>query len=255
MEYRRQLLMSGVFIVIGMVVILISIMMLGGDNHFFQPKNSLYVKFDQVQGLNPGAVVSLAGLPIGNVKGFDFDGRKIRVHMVIRSADFRKLTRGLEAEIRTQGALGDKYIYLTAGSPEAPSLEDGTEVSAKVSTDLIDILSDKGKETEKIFEIINEAHLLLKTLNDSNRVGKIMANFEDSSSSFKKVTDRADQSFQRLDRILLKVENGEGTLGALISDPSIHDQIKSMLGGSQRKSHVKTMLRKSVQTSESESGR
>jgi phospholipid/cholesterol/gamma-HCH transport system substrate-binding protein len=51
----------------------------------------------------------------------------------------------------------------------------------------------------------------------------------------------------KFDRIMTKIDKGEGTLGALISDPSIHDQIKNILGGSQRKSQVKDMLRHSVE--------
>lgn len=255
MENRKQLLMSGVFILTGIIVSLVSIILLGGNSKLFHKTSTLYVKFDQVQGLNTGAVVSLAGLPVGNVADFDFDGKKVTVKMDVKTSAFKRLTQGTEAEIRTQGALGDKYIYLTAGLPEGAPLEEGAEIQAKISTDLLAIIGEKGKETEKIFEIIAETHVLLKSINEANRVGKIMNNLEAGTSSFKRVADRADGSFEKLDKILVKIEKGEGTLGALITDSSIHDQIKTMLGGSQRKSHVKTMLRKSIESSDQNSSK
>lgn len=249
MENRKQLLMSGVFLLAGIIVILFTIVLLGGNSRIFHRTATAYIKFDQVQGLNPGAVVSLAGLPVGNVVEFDFDGKQIKVEVEIKKSAYKRLTQGTEAEIRTQGALGDKYIYLTAGDPDAVPLEPNAEIPAKVSTDILSILSEKSSETEKIFDIITETHVLLKSLNEGNRAAKIMANLEEGSDSFKKFADRAQGSAEKFDRVMSRIDQGEGTLGALISDSAIHDQIKSLLGASQRKSHVKSMLKKSVETS------
>lgn len=249
MENRKQLLMSGVFLLSGLIVILFTILLLGGNSRIFHSTSTAFIKFDQVQGLNPGAVVSLAGLPVGNVVDFDFDGKLVRVEVEIKNKAFKKLTQGTQAEIRTQGALGDKYIYLTAGDPDAAPLEKEAEIPAKVSTDILSVLSEKSGETEKIFEIISETHTLLKSLNEGNRAAKIMANLEEGSNSFKKFADRAQGSADKFDRVMSRIDQGEGTLGALISDSAIHDQIKSLLGASQRKSHVKSMLKKSVETS------
>jgi phospholipid/cholesterol/gamma-HCH transport system substrate-binding protein len=47
-----------------------------------------------------------------------------------------------------------------------------------------------------------------------------------------------------------KLDRGEGTLGALINDPSVHNQLKAMLGGSPRKNHVKSLLRTSIEKEE-----
>lgn len=248
MESRKQLLMTGLFLVIGISVILMTILMLGGDKKLFQKTASLYVEFDSIQGLGSGAVVSLAGLQIGNVSNFEFvpDTNKIKVTLSVADEHLKKLTIGTLAEIRTQGALGDKYIYVTPGKSDAGPLKDGTQIETAKSADIMAILSEKGNETEKIFDIIKEIHILTKALNDDNRIEKIMKNLETGSASFGRVANQAEGSLQKFDRIMTKVEKGEGTLGALISDPSIHDQIKSLLGGSQRKSQVKDMLRRSV---------
>ena len=248
METRKQLMMTGIFLAIGVVVVLMTILMLGGDKILFQKNAHIFVKFDQVQGLNQGAVVSLAGLPIGNVDGFDFDPatNRIRVSLRIKADQLKKLSMGTLAEIRTQGALGDKYIYIIPGKTDQDRLTDGSEIQTAKSTDIMAILIQKVNETEKVFEIIKEIHILTKTINQDNKVGRIMDNLESGSAALSKVAASAETSMAKFDRVMTKIDKGEGTLGALISDSSIHDQIKSILGGSQRKSQVKSMLLRSV---------
>ncbi len=249
METRKQLMMTGLFLVIGIFIILVTILMLGGNARLFQKSAHLYVTFSDVQGLNQGAVISLSGLPIGNVDGFDFDAKtnKIRVSMRILSKDLEKINSGAQAEIRTQGALGDKYIYIKPSKNGGETLHSGDELKTLQSADILSILSEKGNETERIFDIINEVYTLTKTLNQDNRVGHILSNLDEGSSVLTRVANRAESSMNKFDRVMTRLDKGEGTLGALISDPSIHDQIKAILGGSQRKSQVRDMLLRSIE--------
>jgi phospholipid/cholesterol/gamma-HCH transport system substrate-binding protein len=62
--------------------------------------------------------------------------------------------------------------------------------------------------------------------------------------------EKMKDSIARLDSILTKIDRGDGTLGALINDPSIHNQLKSYLGGSQRKNNIKSLLRTSIEKEE-----
>jgi len=49
--------------------------------------------------------------------------------------------------------------------------------------------------------------------------------------------------------ILAKIDNGEGTVGALINDPSLYDDVKNLLGGANRNKVLKYFIKKSVETS------
>ncbi|MNY55717.1 hypothetical protein D3C86_1917210 [compost metagenome] len=65
-----------------------------------------------------------------------------------------------------------------------------------------------------------------------------------------KGSEKLRDSIQRLDSILSKIDRGEGTLGALINDPTLHNQLRSMLGGSPRKNHMKSLIRTSIEQAE-----
>jgi len=49
----------------------------------------------------------------------------------------------------------------------------------------------------------------------------------------------------KLNDILGKMNDGEGTLGLLLNDPSLYEDIKQLVGGAQRSTLVRTMVRMS----------
>lgn len=165
-------------------------------------------------------------------------------------------------EIRTQGALGDKYIFIIPGDPKAKPLTENAVIEVAKATDILGILSERGNEAEKIFDIINEMHRFSKSLNAENRVDKILANMASATAKLDKTAGAAEKiteglsdgklknTVDRLDSVMTKLDKGQGTLGALINDSSLHDQLKSMLGGSPRKSYMKNLMRTSIEKNE-----
>lgn len=256
----------GVFVVLGVIVIMGSIFMLGANKSLFSKFSHLYADFENVQGLARGSVVSLSGVIIGNIETIEFVKEKnlLRINMKIENEYLPRVFKGSEVEIRTQGALGDKFIYVIPGDPRSPPVADQDILPVAKSTDFLNILSERGKETEKIFDIINELYKLTKTLNHENQVGAILTNMNQASRDFKILSDKSlkivaefsdgkspsqqvKTSLDRLNNILSKVDRGEGTLGALINDSSLHDQLKSLVGGTIRKNHVKSLMRTSIE--------
>jgi phospholipid/cholesterol/gamma-HCH transport system substrate-binding protein len=43
--------------------------------------------------------------------------------------------------------------------------------------------------------------------------------------------------------ILEKVDEGEGTIGLLLNDPTLYDDLKSLVGGAQRSLMVRSLIR------------
>lgn len=56
----------------------------------------------------------------------------------------------------------------------------------------------------------------------------------------------------KLDRILGKIENGEGTLGALINDSTVHNKLKILLGGQDAAQQTRSILRTSIKHQENQ---
>lgn len=258
----------GVFVVFGLILIMGSIFFLGADRSLFSSFIRVYADFSNVQGLYDGSVVSLSGIEIGNVEKITFipETNQLRVQMKIERKFLYKLRQGTRAEINTQGALGDKYIHLMPGDPKAEGLEPGSTIETSEGNGILDVISNRGKETERIFDIIHEIYKMTKGINQDNKVNKIIdqlnsttAHLSSASSDIKRFTSSINEedshkkfkaSVVHMESILSKIDKGEGTLGALINDPALHERLKSILGADQRKSHVRSLLRTSIQETE-----
>ena len=64
------------------------------------------------------------------------------------------------------------------------------------------------------------------------------------------VLEEAIAATNSLNRILAKVENGEGTLGLLLNDPTVFEDLKVLLGGAQRSTLLRSMIRMAVDQGE-----
>lgn len=257
----------GLFLAIGAIITFVSLFLVGGEG-LIKSHAILHARFDSVQGLNEGSVVSLSGIRIGNIQKFVFlpEQNKLDVLMKVEADYLPRITEGSTVEIRTQGALGDKYIYINPGPTSARALKDGDVVEVLKANDIMAVLSEKGGEAGKIFDIIKEIDKFAKTLNDDNRVEKILANLSATSTEMRLAakdsreliaelkdqnsTKKISSSVDKLDRILTKIDRGEGSLGALINDNSLHESLKAMVGAPDKKKSIKSLIRSSIEKSE-----
>lgn len=246
----------GVFLALGLTVLVISVFMLGANKSVFQNSYRISTYFDSVQGLNNGAIVSLAGVKVGNIESIDYDDTKnlVRVVFLLDSNYAKKTKTDSTVEIRTQGALGDKFLYITPGTQGTP-IENRGELKSEYGNDIIAVLSKRGNESEKLFDTIQNMHLIVKSLAEQNKLPSLInkldqaaGNLNDSSIKIKQALagNRLENSMIKMDNILDKIDNGQGTLGALINDRSLHDRLKSILGAGQKQEQVKSIIKSSV---------
>lgn len=257
----------GLFLSIGIVVILGSIFFLGADKALFTKYVRLHAHFDQVQGLSVGSVVSLSGVTVGNVEAIKFIPEKnaLDVKMRINEEFIDRIRQGSEVEVRTQGALGDKYVFIIPGNYQDPVVKEGDILAVAKPSDIIGVISERGNEANRIFDVINELYAITHAMTVDNRIGKIMANLEHVSEHLRSSSKNADilvgqiktqqttekiaQSLEKVESILAKIDRGQGSLGALINDPAIHNQLKAVLGGSttSNSQSIRQLLRTSIQ--------
>lgn len=115
----------GIFVSIGLTLIMLAILLLGGGTQsFFSKKLRYTAHFLRVDGLITGAKVILGGVPVGTVENIELDktNRNIKVEFYVDSTAKEWIRNDSRVEIATQGVLGDKYISIEAGNQEQPIL-------------------------------------------------------------------------------------------------------------------------------------
>ncbi len=259
----------GLFVAIGTLALLGSIMFFGGDQMFLARTYQLKVKLSDVQGLATGSVVSLGGLTVGSVRRIDFapGTTEIEVVLGINKRFASRITQDSTATARTQGALGDRYIYIEPGSPNQPPLKNGEFITALHRPDILEMISSKGSELSNVTDVISEVHNLLLAFNQDQRSAHLMINLLGATSELQLLVKELrgtlsevrsedskahlSESLQHLHSILRKIDQGEGTLGALVNDPSLHNRISSMVGAdSPRQRFLRPLIRATMKSEE-----
>ncbi len=250
----------GIFAVIGVVLFCISIILLGGDKFFFTSRYRLNLRLPQAQGLGVGSVVTVAGLPVGNVESIHFVPQSSEVELTLGlNAEYQsKVTEGSKAVVKTQGALGDKYIYIEPGPMTAKPLLDGALLEADRTPDLLDIVASKGAEIGEIVNVIREVRILFENINKDERSSRLMANMVEASGEMATFLKEGRETFRLMRQdtlvplasVMKKIDNGQGTLGALVNDPSLHQRLGTYLGETPRNRFLKPIIRDSIQTNE-----
>lgn len=247
----------GLFLAIGIFILVFSIIILGSNKSLFTNSARLVAFFDSIQGLNKGSIVSLAGVRIGNVEKVDFDEVRnlVKVTFLVDQQYIQKIKSDSKIELRTQGALGDKFLYITPGL-EGAFVQDQAEIKAEYGNDILSVLSRRGNESERLFDVLAEFQKLMQGLNAQNKIPNLInkldlaaGNLNDSAALVKKslASGKLDNSMEKMDRIMSKIDSGQGTLGALINDRTIHDRLKSILGTGQKQQQVKSILKSSIE--------
>lgn len=257
----------GAFLVFGILLGMIAIFVLGSKSSFFIDYYTLYCDFDNISGLSVGSPIELAGVRVGNVeeisfievaekdKGEPIKTIKVRVKLSIDKKFQDRIRTDSVASVVTQGLLGDRMIFISAGvspnvlkdSDKIIEVRDPAGFSSLVQqgdallTDAKDLVQNVNKIAEEIVEGEGLIHQLVfdkTTAQDVNQVAGIIDNIYKTSGHFLSISK--------------KIEEGRGTLGGLISDDSLYNDLKSLFGKASRNKLLRSVIRYTLQTRENE---
>lgn len=237
----------GLFVSLAIISFMVVVFLLGGEKKLFEDQYSLIAHFNTVSGLRTGSPVHLAGIHVGNVSQVRFleDGsKKVAVVMKVSTKYQNRIREDSMASIETQGLLGDKMILLSIGNFEKRILQNGDLVLVQSSSDFGDLAS-KGQEL-----IHNANSILLQVKNGPGLVHDLLYNKEGQEliSNMNALSKGLQQTTKNLENITGKIDNGKGTVGALINDASLFNDMKTLLGKANRNKLVKAVVRYTLKT-------
>jgi phospholipid/cholesterol/gamma-HCH transport system substrate-binding protein len=184
-ERNKRTVIVGLFVTIGLLILLVGIFTLGGQQKTFAPSINIQAVFDNVNGLQKGDNVWFSGVKVGVVKSVEFNGNsQIRVTMHIERKAQEFIRKDAKAKVGAESFIGNKLVVIYGGSQPAGPIEGGEhlQVESTLSTD--DMMATLQKNNENLFAI---------------------------TSDFKTVSNR--------------LANGEGTAGALLTDATLYKSL------------------------------
>ncbi len=182
-----------------------------GNIPIFKPDTKEYVVyFQDVAGLSVGAEVRVAGIKSGKVKSVSLEEGKVKV---VFEVDKRvSLYKNAYAGIGTLGLMGDKYLAVYPGSPQAGLLQEGEVINQTTGS----------ADTDKMIKDISEAAQSFKLLTENFRYV-----LEENRKDLRQVIINLEGLTRNLNQIA--VENRENLRGAIYSIRVLADNLSRTL--------------------------
>jgi phospholipid/cholesterol/gamma-HCH transport system substrate-binding protein len=250
----------GIFVVVILFLFGVGVFVIGSHQKYFQRQYTLWASFSNIQGLIVGAPVSLAGLTVGRVNAIIFpeDPREktIKVELKIKKGVQKRIRKDSIASIQTMGLLGDKYVEISLGSPENKVLQDGGYIESAPPFDLLAYAT----KLEEAIDVINTILIDVREISSQVRGGKgllhailydpaggeLVNNLSVASGSLGDLMKDLSSAAKSADNIVKKVARGEGTLGGIVNDPTVYEDLKVILGGAKRSTIIKGLIRYTI---------
>ncbi|MGE4234040.1 MAG: MlaD family protein [Bacteriovoracia bacterium] len=244
----------GLFVVLGLLLTMGTVLTLGGGKSLFSRDLTFKARFSQIEGLVAGANVKIAGIRVGQVAKINYDSSdgSVEVYFSVGTDYKDAIHQDSIVGIATQGVLGDRFLVLSGGTPSAPVMADGAELKSEEPKDFKDYLSGADALLISLKNTAVNLEHILAAFNRDNRPEVFFKNMSSFSISLNKTAQEMSnikKSIDNLASITAKIDRGQGTIGALINDPSLYDDLKNLVGGANRNRVLKYFIKKSVESS------
>jgi phospholipid/cholesterol/gamma-HCH transport system substrate-binding protein len=229
---RRQLtyneLRVALFVLATVALLIVGIFYVTGQGAW-QSKYTLKTYLPEAEGLVVGAPVSLGGVHVGNVSELSINPKaetpdqNIEVDMQILNGYRNWIRENSTATLATQGALGQRYVTITRGTPPASVIPPEGEV--------------KGIPASTIQTVVEHSAVLMDNLNGlATDLRSITAQIHSGKGTLgqllydNRMYNQLNETVTRADDIMAKLQSGQGTAGKLITSDELYNNANSAVG-------------------------
>jgi len=237
------------FLLISAAAVLMWASLSGTGTSIFDSKDIFICYFYDVGGLLPGSPVWMSGLEVGNVKSIEFVNldslRQVKVTCRTKTSVWAHLNKDTRVQLGTIGFLGDKYVDIIPGLKGAPPIESGGELTSIESAGMASMFEEGGNALSEASATMSNLNEFLERINKGEgTIGKMASDDElyrhmtllltnltaltaDLQKNQERIISSIETTANSLSSLSQKIDNSEGTLGKIISDPQLYDNLSA----------------------------
>ena len=238
-QENKRSIRVGLFVLIGIIILVLGIMTLGGQQKKFVKAIHVTAVFDDIGGLQPGNNIWFSGVKIGTVRKINFFGdSQVEVEMNVEEKVVEFIRKNSKATISSDGLIGNKIIVIYGGTTDYPSVEEGDRLEAVMPLDTDKMMETLQENNKNLVDITNDLKVLTgKIAAGEGIVGAVMTdstlgvNFRTILSNLERASTNSNNMLADLADFSNKL-NQEGTLANdLVTNTSIVPDLKATLEG------------------------
>jgi phospholipid/cholesterol/gamma-HCH transport system substrate-binding protein len=205
----RRYFAVGIFIIAGVTLFALGIFLVGSRHEAFSRHVLLYTEFANLDGVTNGSKVQVAGMDAGQVTRIVVprspDGQ-FRVQMRVDEQLHGMIRSDSVVTIDTEGVVGDTFLTIHTGSPNAPIAQADSILQSKPPVSMSDLFT-------RGLGIMNDADATIKQVG-----GKLNIALDGVNGAVGNAND-----------LLIGLKEGRGPAGMLLRDEKMADQIRETM--------------------------
>jgi phospholipid/cholesterol/gamma-HCH transport system substrate-binding protein len=249
----------GIFISIGIVLLILGIYFIGEKQQLFRSTFRVTGVFKNVSGLQIGNNVRLSGVNVGTVDNISIvSDTSVSVEIMIDENARQFIKKDAIASIGSEGLMGNKALIINPGTGGKKRIESGDIIATSMPIDIDSILMKLKTTVENTADITGDLASMTRNIESGKgTIGRLIMdkswreNFETTfinlrkgSTEFRILMEKANDIDQAilsvkeaientsnitsdLAKITASIESGEGTIGRLLMDRSMAQNIDS----------------------------
>lgn len=232
---NKKAITVGIFLAVGIVIFLLGVFTLGGQQKSFAKTLHISAIFDDVAGLKKGNNIWFSGVKVGTIKSIHFTGdSKVDVMMNVDQATQQYIHRNAGVRISSDGLIGNKIIVIDGGSPHAPVVQDGDVLQAEKLLSTDDMLKVLQQNNQNLLVITSDFKVLShKMLQGKGTVGALLADslmgeqLKSSMRNLQAATASAARLATQLNQFSNKINTRGGLADKLFTDTVTFNRFKA----------------------------
>jgi len=249
----------GIFISVGIAVFIAAIYFIGERQQLFRSTFRLSGVFKDVAGLQAGNNVRLSGINVGTIENISIvSDTSVRVEILIDESTRKFIRKDAVAIIGSEGLMGNKILIINPGTGGKRIIENNDTIDTSPPINMDDILISLKSTIDNTSSITNDLAIITNNVQSGKgTIGRLImdqswrqnfdstfVNLKVGSSGFRIFMDKAKDLDEiltslkttidntsnitnDLSKISSGIESGKGTIGRLLTDQSLGQNLDS----------------------------
>ncbi len=228
MEKAANKVKLGIFVLTGTILLIVSLYLIGTKQNIFNKTLSIYVRFNNVNGLIAGNNVRFAGITIGTINEVTIESdTAVLVEMVIREDAMRYIRKKSIAEIGSDGLMGNKLINVSTLDANSPFVVENDTISSQGSVATDEMMRTLNTTNNNVLDITHDLKTITKRITESKPLWDLLSdsvpyvNFRRTLLSIENASHSAVNMTKDAEALIDEIKKGQGMAGKILADDSV----------------------------------
>ena len=216
---RLQAVLLGILVVVAVGLGGIALVTLNEHSGWGSDNLRVLVGFDDINGVEKGTRIRIQGIDAGEIEAIvspDAPGGKVKLQLRIAGKHRHLVCEDAKVQIASDSLFAGKVVRILPGSPSAKPIDDFGELRADVQPDVLEGIAQAAGKLNKLLIEVDEGMQALKGNKGATQ------DLIDSARKLNAVLTKADAALD-------SIEKGNGTLGKLVKNEALYNELTETL--------------------------